>query len=202
MAHELVRLALTRLDAVQAEVPLGTRVLTEVAHEARGTDAVAVVLPARRLILALALVLAILPVLAILTGHRAVGARPAGWTIAFARHVRALAAVLAIALERTVCAVEAVPTRVLTRRPGVAWGALQAATHMVTLLRDILLHLAFVVAVLAVEALLAGFIALLAGPPGRAVALATRLIARRIVLAITLLLAFRAVESGGTLRLA
>lgn len=70
---------------------------------------------------------------------------------------------------------------------------------MMALLGDVLLHLAFVIAVLPVETLLAGFIALLPDPPGRAVALPSRLIAGRIVLAITLLLATRAIESGGTL---
>lgn len=177
MTHKLVRLALARLDAMQSKVALWTGVLAVITHESRWTDAVAIVLPTRGFVLALASVLAILSVLSIRTRFCAFRARPPRRTITFSRHVRALTTMSAIALVGTICAVPAIATRMLAGGSRVARSAFQTARYVMTLLRDILLHLALVLAIHPVESLGTHLVALVSDPARGAVALARHLIA-------------------------
>lgn len=114
MADKLIRLALTRLDAVQSKVPLWAGILAQMTHQSRWTQTMSVVLPARRFVLAPARVLAILTVFTNGTRFATLWTCPSRRTIAGARHIIALAAVLATALEGTISTIPALPTRMLT----------------------------------------------------------------------------------------
>ena len=87
VTHEPVRLALTRFYAMQSVVALWAGVLTEVAHQARRTDAMTVVLPTSRIVLALAIVLAVVPILSVRTDFSALGSGPSRRAVALARHI-------------------------------------------------------------------------------------------------------------------
>lgn len=124
MADELIRFALTRLDAVQSIVSLGAGILAQVAHKSRGAQTMTVVLPTRRSVLAPARVVAILTVFPIRTRLPTLRTGPSRRTVASARHIIALAAVPATALECTIGTVPTIPTRMLARSPCITWWTL------------------------------------------------------------------------------
>lgn len=199
MTDEVVGLALTRFKAIQSKVALRASVLAEVAHQSGRTDAMSVVLPTSRLILALAVVLAIGSVFALGTCLGTLATCPSGRTITLARHIGTLSAMPAIALVRTTFAVPPLSARVLTRSPNITRRTFQRARNMVTLLGNILLHATLALAILSIESFWANLVAHVAQIPGRAMAFTGGLITRRVILAVTFLLAFRSKVSDGTL---
>lgn len=199
MADKLIRLALARLDTVQSVVPLRAHILTVVTHQTLGTHAMPIVLPALGIVLALAVVLAILSVLSIRTCLRTLISHPARRTITLASDVHALPAMPTIAFKRTIGSIPSLSTRMLTCSSCVSRGTFQGPCDMMTLLCKVLLALTLVVTILAVESFWARLITLVTDVPGRAVALSGHLVTGRVILAVTLFITFRPVETDWTL---
>lgn len=196
MTHEVAFLvAVADLQAVRSVESFGANLLALLTHEARLADAQPIGFAAPRVVKALAVVLAVV-------APRRVGARnltvvsgPARQAVTDPVDVRAFPAVLASALVLAVLAVRSLLARMVAGQSDVPGPAFEVARHMVAgrFRRHVLRA-----ALLAVLPVIAGG-ALLVARPARPAAFAEALaglrIARRVVLAVALVVTLRPVKA-------